>query len=88
MGVVSGTGRSISQLHTPEVAREVKRNELVLATARVFVAVELVFALRLDSRVALRHAGPLDIVAAGYLAYCPILLLVIQSGRGPEPGFS
>ena len=87
MGVISGTGRSISQLHTPEVAREVKRNELVLATARVFVAVELVFALHLDSRVALRHARPLDIVAACYLAYCLILLVVIQSGRGPEPGF-
>jgi signal transduction histidine kinase len=87
VGGVSGAERLVSQLRAPEVTREIKRNEVVLATARVFVAVELVFALRLDSRILLRHAGPLDIVAASYLAYCLILLVVIQSGSGPEPSF-
>ena len=87
MGGVSGAERLIPRLHTPGIAHEVKRNELVLAAARVFVAVELIFALRLDSRLPLRHPGPLNIVAACYLAYSVILLLLIQSGRGPEPGF-
>ena len=87
MGGVSGAERLVSRLDEPEAAREVKRNELVLATARVFVAAELLRALRLDSRALLQHPGPLDIVALGYLAYCLTLLLVIQSGRGPEPSF-
>ncbi len=87
MGGISGAERLIPRLLTPEVVRVVTRNGLVLATARVFVAVELVFALRLDSRIPLRHPGPLNIVAACYLAYCVILLVLVQSGRGPEPSF-
>ncbi len=87
MGGISELGVSTPWLEASQVANEVRRGEIVLATARVFAAIGLVITIHFDPGQLAAHFESIRAVSAAYAACSAVLLLTIQAGRGSSPAF-
>jgi len=84
---IPGLGVLTPWLAGPEVASEVRRVEVVLATARVFAAIGLVITIHLDPGPLVAHFESIRAVSGAYAAYSAILLLTLQARGEPSPAF-